>query len=201
MGWSVQESNEFYQTYADLYDQETSKETYPAPHIISLWVHEYTQNAKLATPKILDVGCGTGQSSQIFFSEKNSYQVTGIDASPQMLGVAKKYPFFKLICQDIQLPFDLDTFDAILCVGVLDFVADIEQMLARFKAHLQPQRCIGITIPATENESLNFMTSLQIEEMLSRLDLKVIKQEKFLGYQDSETGLETLYWGLLLTQI
>ncbi|KAJ3270654.1 hypothetical protein HDV01_007542 [Terramyces sp. JEL0728] len=199
MGWSVQESNEFYQKYADLYDKETSIDTYPAPHIISLWVHEILQNSLVANPKILDVGCGTGQSSQIFFNEKFTYQVTGIDASPQMLGVAKKYPFFKLVCQDIQLPFEVDSYDAIMCVGVLDFVADIREMLVKFISHANPGKYIGLTIPATQNDSLNHMEGKELDEMLLELKLRVLRKEMFLGYKDSETGVETMYWGLLLT--
>src|SRR5690349_5689703 len=51
-------------------------------------------------PEILDLGCGTGLSSLLFF--KSGYRVTGIDGTRAMIERAGKLPFRKLICQDLE---------------------------------------------------------------------------------------------------
>ena len=61
MGWSVEETVEFYKSYADRYDQEISEASYPAPFLISSWIIEQLLKTKTGNLRILDVGCGTGQ--------------------------------------------------------------------------------------------------------------------------------------------
>lgn len=65
MGWTLNETLEFYKSYAKNYDNEVSKETYPAPFIIGDWVVDYLSKSsaiQTRSVRILDVGCGTGQS-------------------------------------------------------------------------------------------------------------------------------------------
>ena len=76
---------------------------------------------------ILDIGCGTGHWS-VFLSEKG-FGVTGIDISDAMLDLAKnKYPGMNFLKGNSQnLPFNNNSFDAVLSVTMLEFVDNIEK--------------------------------------------------------------------------
>lgn len=102
MPWTKTEIQQFYDSYAKSYDAETSQESYPAPFILSCWLMSEMSEMKTGTVtmknqiNILDVGCGTGQSSSLFFAQSlvddhdsghsgHSYAVTGVDASPKVI--------------------------------------------------------------------------------------------------------------------
>ena len=51
---------------------------------------------------VLDLGCGTGLSSLLFFEQ--GYDVTGIDGVPAMVRRARKLPYTKVIQQDPNHP-------------------------------------------------------------------------------------------------
>jgi len=78
---------------------------------------------------ILDLGCGTGFSSEILI--ENNFRVIGIDKLPDMLLKAKekktrifmKLPFFELILADINfLPIRVNSLDYIISVSVYNFI-------------------------------------------------------------------------------
>ena len=100
MPWTKTEIQQFYDSYAKSYDSESSLEAYPSPTILSCWLLESLQiqhqNATKSNPKqlnVIDVGCGTGQSSSIFFAQSLAsdqeqtlqYKVTGVDASVNVM--------------------------------------------------------------------------------------------------------------------
>lgn len=86
----------------------------------SRFVDQLVQKAWSGAKKILDVGCGTGEHA--IRMAKAGYQVTAIDASPDMLRIARKKAKSKGLsisfrCQDFQ---DLDfgkKFEAAYCLG------------------------------------------------------------------------------------
>ncbi|MGQ4876578.1 MAG: class I SAM-dependent methyltransferase [Promethearchaeia archaeon] len=78
-------------------------------------------------PLILDLGCGTGFSCEIFL--ENSFKVVGIDILTDMITIASKkrksydYKYFELILGDITaLPFRVDCFDHIISVSSYNFI-------------------------------------------------------------------------------
>ena len=91
--------------------------------------------------KVLDLGCGTGNSSFPFFSR--GYSVTGLDASPEMLAVAReKLPPARFVQSDFT-SFDLgERFD--LVISVFDSLnnllepRDFLRTAERVHAHLAP---------------------------------------------------------------
>ena len=104
------------------------------------------QDALAAQPgeRILDVGCGSG-----FFVEElletvgPEGAVVGIDISPQMLAAAAArcagHPNVVFQQADATaLPVDEASFDAALCVQVLEYVADPTAALAQMHRALRP---------------------------------------------------------------
>lgn len=139
------------------------------------------------------------KSSELFFHSNLQLKCYGVDASKEMLEIARAHPFERLVCQDIQLQIDFGIqFDAIVCVGVLDFVASIPEMLKKFRQLLKHGGYAGITLPITKNESLNHMDLDSIMFMLEDIGFRVVQTETIFGYQDSETNSVTFYQGFLL---
>ncbi len=93
---------------------------------------------------VLEVGCGTGSMTQRL--GKRGYQVTGVDASPAMLGKAREKlgPSVQLVqahLPDPELP-DLGPYDAaICCFDVVNYFVDdgqLARVFAQVKSALRP---------------------------------------------------------------
>jgi SAM-dependent methyltransferase len=70
-------------------------------------------------PKILEIGCGTGNLLKFFYDQQIDY--VGLDASEEMICYAKKdFPLANLIVGDIyNLPFENESFDIVIVAGTL----------------------------------------------------------------------------------
>lgn len=82
---------------------------------------------------ILDVGCGPGNYCK-FLSEAG-FNVTGVDYSEEMIKRAKKNaPKAKIMVGDgYNLPFKDNSFDIVLCIGVLTCVSDYKKFAEEIK--------------------------------------------------------------------
>ncbi|KAI9092399.1 S-adenosyl-L-methionine-dependent methyltransferase [Phlyctochytrium arcticum] len=202
-GWSVDKVTEFYASYAEEYDEGVRGETYPAPQVVASWVLEWLE--KKDHVNILDLGCGTGLSSQPFFSPPYnlSTSVYGVDATPEMLKQARAYQFKELECADIEKDdyFQNQQFDVIVCVGVLDFVKDMQSLFAKMRRMLQkqtPRPClVSFTIPSSG--TLNAFSNTEIQQLVDILGGTIWKRQKMLGYCDSESGDIVEYVGVAVT--
>ncbi|RKO87195.1 hypothetical protein BDK51DRAFT_25497, partial [Blyttiomyces helicus] len=124
--WDLTQVQKFYGEFAEKYDSDVSPDTYPAPFIIGKWTLAHLQShssvlstAEHAHPKrfcVLDLGCGTGQSSKAFFAPPSGMicEVYGTDATPEMLKKAKSLPFQSLALQPAEAPLPFEVvFDAV----------------------------------------------------------------------------------------
>ncbi|TPX58918.1 hypothetical protein SpCBS45565_g07873 [Spizellomyces sp. 'palustris'] len=197
-GWSIEEITKFYGSYAKSYDEDIEKETYPAPFIIANWVLEHFSNMAPHQDRLafLDLGCGTGQSSKLFFTQPLSQRIDvyGVDATPEMLDKAKQFPFRELLCQDIEadIPF-ARVFDAI------NFVKNPQKLFTTVARSLKEngQGCFAVTLP--ESGGLNTFAEADILKLVNGAGFKIKKNDRFFGYEDSETKVTVHYQGLLLT--
>jgi ubiquinone/menaquinone biosynthesis C-methylase UbiE len=78
--------------------------------------------------RVLDIGCGTGRHL-LMFSELG-LDITGLDASPHMLGIAQKKLGHRVelhegLAED--LPFEDNSFDIATLITTLEFVDDTEK--------------------------------------------------------------------------
>ncbi len=90
-------------------------------------IHAFLTEHKLITTSdtILDVGCGTGLSAQVF---KNN--IVGVDPAQELL----KQASFKTVCARAeQLPFPDNSFDVVLCITALHNCDDPCQAIAEMK--------------------------------------------------------------------
>jgi 2-polyprenyl-6-hydroxyphenyl methylase / 3-demethylubiquinone-9 3-methyltransferase len=91
---------------------------------------------------VLDVGCGGGFSCE-FMAQRGAI-VHGIDQSPNCIAIAQDHAIKQNLAIDYQqgfaeaLPYAAHTFDAVVCVDVLEHVADLRQTVAEVHRVLKP---------------------------------------------------------------
>ena len=71
--------------------------------------------------KILDLGCGTGKYSKLFY--ELGFDITGVDLSEKAIEIARNnYPYIKFKVGDAtNLPFHANSFEVIYCSGLSVF--------------------------------------------------------------------------------
>lgn len=94
------------------------------------------------TLSVLDVGCGGGILSEEF--AKIGCRVTGIDPSAPSLEAARKHAAMQGLAIDYRqasgenIPFDVDSFDVVVCCDVLEHVDDLERTIREVARVLKP---------------------------------------------------------------
>lgn len=98
---------------------------------------------------ILDIGCGTGNYTDLFqrVTQNKHYQVYGVEPSEGMIDKARQknsQVIFKQAAAD-DIPFETDLFDFVYMTDVIHHIPDIRKMFAEIRRILKPQGkvCIG----------------------------------------------------------
>ena len=105
---------------------------------------------------ILDIGSGTGIWTRLVPSISDANQIYSLDISVQMLQRASDTNILqnsdspRMVCADGEgfLPFPDNTFDAILCVHVLEYMYDWSSFFHEIARVLKPK---GLAILVTKN--------------------------------------------------
>lgn len=177
---------------------------------------------------VLDVGVGTGQTSEIFI--KKGASVTGIDISQKMLDLAgSKYKFKTLIKHDITkgLPEVLksEKFDIIVASGIFEFTKDMENILKNLLKLLESNGIIVLTyevfgennayeskktaplgdgikpeLPKLLRFNVYRRTPEEINSLIQGLKLKIKKRKIFTAYYKSEQKIPVKY-EIILTKL
>ena len=123
---------------ADIYESgdagiyEICKEDYP--YIASeLEKEEYEE--------LLDCGCGTGPMISLLYEKDSSKKYTGLDITPRMIEVAKnkKLEGVNWVVGDCEnLPFEENSFDAIICSNSFHHYPNPEKFFESAKRVLRP---------------------------------------------------------------
>ncbi|HYP29719.1 MAG TPA: class I SAM-dependent methyltransferase [Blastocatellia bacterium] len=162
-----------------------------------------TRELKSRSAKVLDLGCGTGLSSLLFFDK--GYEVTGIDITRAMIRRAGELPFAKLICQDLEKPLKVkdDYFDAVVMIGVMEHINDPAAILKEVWKKLKDGGLFALTLPCKNAHfseyGLKNYYKKEIEPIMREAGFKVIRSEKSFAYEDDSSTI--YYWNYLLRKI
>ncbi len=104
---------------------------------------------KTETPfKIVDVGCGPGNSTQVLVRKWPDSEITGVDNSPAMIAKAgKDYPDQSWIILDAGRDDFPDTYDIIFSNAALQWIPDHPGLLKKFHGILNTNGLIAVQIP------------------------------------------------------
>ncbi len=138
-----------YDEWAASYDDDLATWSYQAPTVVADVV--LTRHA--AASSVLDVGCGTGLVGRALRARGFAGQILGLDISEASLEIAGQCGAYdSLEHADLQQPlaFEDESVDAVVCVGVMTYLPDVEAVWREFARVARPQ---GIVV-ATQREDL-----------------------------------------------
>src|SRR4029079_144581 len=97
--------------------------------------------------RILDAGTGTGVGAAAAMT--SGRQVTGVDAAPGMLAIARReVPGARFVEADYaQLPFPASSFDVVISVHALHFAADPVATLSEWRRVAVPDGRLSLSVP------------------------------------------------------
>jgi SAM-dependent methyltransferase len=129
---------------------------------------------KMAGKKLLDVGCGTGETIVFTKHWGKGFLVWGVDKSPVAVKYAKSRGLTKAVVGNgAKLPFLDNYFDGVLLLDVLEHVENRKRVISEIKRVLKPGGKVLITGPA-----LKFMWSKHDVGQGHKLRFSVGEMEK-----------------------
>ena len=105
---------------------------------------------KKTNSKILDIGCGTGETISFVKAILKDAEVTGVDNSQVAVNFSKKRGHNVIKVDALHLPFKDDFFDAILMLDVIEHIEDDKAFLLEAKRVLKKNGKIIVTAPALQ---------------------------------------------------
>lgn len=106
--------------------------------------YSYIQDNIPKTANILDLGCGAGVLMERLL--EGGYTPVGVDMSQDMLDLASKrcdrfksYQYELVQADCIDLPFDENRFDMVVCLGMFGYFNETVQALKEIRRVLRPQ--------------------------------------------------------------
>lgn len=129
---SSAEVQKIYDDWADGYDDSMADWDYRAPAQAA----ELLRAESPPDSRILDAGCGTGLTGAALRAAGFTGPIDGIDLSPPSLKLAEKLSVYRALevvnLQALPLPFAGDSYDALICIGVMTYIPDTEGVLREF---------------------------------------------------------------------
>jgi trans-aconitate 2-methyltransferase len=103
--------------------------------------------------RMVDLGCGPGNSTEVLAARFPGAEVTGLDSSPDMVEAARKrLPDVRFDLADIGTWDGPGQYDVILANAVLQWVPDHETLLPRLVGKLAGGGCLAVQMPDNLDE-------------------------------------------------
>ncbi|MEL7119539.1 MAG: class I SAM-dependent methyltransferase [Bacteroidota bacterium] len=149
-------STDYYKNIAHDYDNMLKGHKWQAPELIFNYLSDHVQ----AQSKLLDIGVGTGISSQRF--HKMQVELYGLDRSSDMLAVCEaKNLFTEVLLFDIlkdEIPYPEATFEYVVCSGVLHFFSNLEDIFAKISSVLKNSGFFAFTFIENDKDYHPYLT-------------------------------------------
>ena len=138
-----------YDAWAQSYDDDLGSWSYQAPDVVAATVMSRLPSAA----SVLDVGCGTGLVGRALRARGYAGRLVGLDISTASLEVARRGGAYDAVePADLQqrLAFDDDSVDAVVCVGVMTYLPEVEAVWRELARVGRP----GGVVVVTQREDL-----------------------------------------------
>jgi trans-aconitate 2-methyltransferase len=103
--------------------------------------------------RVVDIGCGPGNSTEVLAARFPAAEVSGIDSSPEMVDAARRrLPAVAFALADIREWPDPGPYDVILANAVFQWLPDHEGLLPSLAARLAPGGSLCVQMPDNLDE-------------------------------------------------
>lgn len=134
----------YYDRWTPSYEADVLSWGYEAPQAAAEFLAERLD----PEAQILDAGCGTGLVGRAL-KAKGFHDVVGVDISSDSLDLAAKTTAYRALTEAdfSDLPVNLldDSFGAVVSVGVLSYLSNLEEVLREFCRVVEPSGIIVVT--------------------------------------------------------
>jgi predicted TPR repeat methyltransferase len=133
-----------YDAWAQSYDDDLASWSYQAPSMVA----ETVATRHPGAGSVLDVGCGTGLVGRALRARGFAGQILGLDISQASLEIAQQSGAYDSLEQaDLQqrLAMEDDSVDAVVCVGVMTYLPEVETVWREFARLARPQGIVVVT--------------------------------------------------------
>jgi trans-aconitate 2-methyltransferase len=138
----------------DLYLKYNNERIQPSIDLVS---HIDIENPS----KIIDIGCGPGNSTQILVRRFPEAQITGLDSSPAMIEKAKTdYPDMEWLLADAGKDEIPGKYDIVFSNATIQWIPDHKKLIKKFHSLLNEGGLIAIQLP--------LFNEMQISEAIKR---------------------------------
>lgn len=135
---------EYYDGWTSSYEDDVEAWGYDAPSVAAELLAERMDT----DAQIIDAGCGTGLVGRAL-KAKGFHDVVGVDLSPDSLDLAAKTQAYRALAEIdfTKLPTNLldASFSALVSVGVLSYLTDLEAVMREFARIVEPAGTIIVT--------------------------------------------------------
>jgi trans-aconitate 2-methyltransferase len=120
-------------------------------------VFDLLNRLRLADPqRIIDLGCGPGNSTQVLRRRFPESEIIGLDSSPEMIGRARReFPEGLWQLEDVTQWKTEQPFDLVFSNAMLQWVPDHEHLLPRLLEQVAPGGALAAQIPAHYDSPLH----------------------------------------------
>jgi trans-aconitate 2-methyltransferase len=127
---------------ADLYLTFASERAQPVFDLVS-------RIALPAPRRIIDLGCGPGNSTEVLWRRWPDAEVVGLDSSPEMIAAATKaHPGRRWLLEDVAAWRGDETFDLVFSNATFQWVPGQEELFPRLFARVAPGGALAVQVPA-----------------------------------------------------
>ena len=133
-----------YDAWARSYDDDLASWSYQAPEVVA----ETVVTRHPTAGSVLDVGCGTGLVGRALRARGFAGQILGLDISDASLEIARQRGAYdSLERADLQrrLALEEDSVDAVVCVGVMTYLPEVEAVWREFARVARPGGVVVVT--------------------------------------------------------
>ena len=144
--------------------------------------------ARLVGPpprRIVDLGCGSGLSTQALARAFPEAEIVGVDLSADMLAAAaKRLPQARFVAGDVAA-FDASGFDLVFANAVMQWIPGHLGVLRRLAQALPPGGRLAVQSP----DNLDEPSHRAMREVAARLGVPAPQREPIGGFADYEAAL------------
>jgi len=122
--------------------------------------HDLVSRITVENPrKIIDIGCGAGNSTQVLKERIHNAEVIGLDSSEAMIKKAKsKYPEDRWICSEASTYEYSGNYGVIFSNASLQWFPDQETLIDKLVSHLSVGGVLAVQVPANVESPLHQAT-------------------------------------------